>query len=143
MEALDKKVVRIGDLQLNFLIDEPQGSKDLVVFEFLIPARARVPAAHFHESVDEGIYGLDGVVTTTVDGRVHEVRPGDAVFIPRGSVHLHENFHEEPARALVMLTPGLIGRRYFEEMAEVVNVPGRPDPQRVREVMLRHGLIPA
>ena len=113
------------------------------MFEVLIPPDARVPAAHFHESVDEGIYGLDGVKTTSVNGRKHELRAGDALFIPRGSVHLHENSHAAPARALILMTPGSINRRYFEEMAEVVNVPGRPEPQRVREVMLRYGLIPA
>jgi hypothetical protein len=44
---------------------------------------------------------------------------------------------------MVVLNPGSIGRRYFEEIAEVVNVPGKPDLARVREIMARHGLVPA
>ncbi len=143
MEASSGKVVRIGAMELRFLVDETQGAGDLVMFEFVVPAAARAPAPHFHRDVDEAVYGLEGTLTTTVDGRKHEVRRGDAVLIPRGSVHHHENLHAEAARALIVLTPGSIGRRYFEEMAEEVNVPGKPDPARVKEVMLRHGLVPA
>jgi hypothetical protein len=42
-----------------------------------------------------------------------------------------------------VLTPGSIGRRYFEDMLEVVKGPGKPDMARVAEVMRRHGLVPA
>ncbi len=143
MEASNGGIVRIGALELRFLIDETRGSGDLVMFEFAVPAEARVPAPHFHRDVDEAVYGLEGTLTTTLDGQKHEVRPGDAVFIPRGSVHHHENLHPGTARALIVLTPGSIGRRYFEEVAEAVNVPGKPDPARVKDVMLRHGLVPA
>ncbi len=143
MEASSGKVVRIGALELRFLVDETQGAGDLVMFEFVVPAEARIPAPHFHRDVDEAVYGLEGTLTMTVDGERQEVRPGDVAFIPRGSVHHHENLHAEAARALIVLTPGSIGRRYFEEMAEEVNVPGKPDPARVKEVMLRHGLVPA
>jgi hypothetical protein len=44
---------------------------------------------------------------------------------------------------LVVLTPGSIGRRCFEEIATAVNVPAKPDLAQVKEIMLRHGLIPA
>lgn len=143
MEASSSKVVRIGALELRFLVDETQGAGDLVMFEFAVPAKARVPAPHHHRDVDEALYGLEGTLTVTVDGQRRELRSGDVAFIPRGSVHHHENLHAETARALVVLTPGSIGRRYFEEVAEAVNVPGKPDPARVEEVMLRHGLVPA
>ena len=143
MEASDGRTVKVGALELRFLTDELDGSGEIVMFECLIPPNARVPAPHFHEAVDEGVYGLDGTVTTTIDGRKHEIGPGNAVLIPRGRVHQHENLHSEPARALMVLTPGSIGRRYFEEIAAEVNGREAPDPQRVKAVMLRHGLVPA
>ena len=143
MEGLSGNTVRIGDLDLRFLVDETQGSGDLVMFEFTVPPQARVPAPHFHRDVDEAVYGLEGTLTMTLDGERRELRSGDIIFIPRGSVHHHENLHEQTARALVVLTPGSIGRRYFEEIAAAVNVPGKPDLGQVKEIMLRHGLIPA
>lgn len=142
MEALNGNIVRIGELELRFLVDETQGSRDLVMFEFTVPPQARVPAPHFHRHVDEAMYGLEGTLTVTTDGETQELRSGETVFIPRGVVHHHENLGAETAKVLVVLTPGSIGRRYFEEIAAEVNVPSKPDLTRVNEVMQRHGLIP-
>ncbi|MFC0218965.1 cupin domain-containing protein [Pseudochelatococcus lubricantis] len=130
-------------MELRFVVDETTGSGSLVAFEFVIPPNARVPAPHFHQDVDEMIYALDGITTSTLDGQRHELRTGESLFVPRGSTHTHENLHDETARSLVVLTPGLIGRRYFEEIAAEVNVPGKPDLARIKEIMLRHGLVPA
>ncbi len=137
------RIVRIGALELRFHVDEADGTGDLVMFEFAVPEKARVPVPHFHEACDEIVYGLEGTMTTTLDGQPHEVRPGDAVFVPRGKVHHHANLHEGTARAMIIIAPGTIGRRYFEDMAELVNRPGPPDMARMKETMLRHGLVPA
>ncbi len=134
--------MRIAGMELKFLVDETQGSGDVVMFEFSVPPNARVPAAHFHREVDEVVYGLDGVLTSTVDGKRHELRRGDSLFVPRGAVHIHENLHAETARVLTVLTPGSVGRRYFEEIAEAVSG-GKPDPVRIKDIMQRHGLVPA
>src|SRR4051812_9359182 len=111
----DRKRIRIGGMELRFLVEESEGAGDLVMFEMSVAAGARVPAAHHHASVDEAIYGLEGSFTTVVDGKELRIGPGESVFIPRGAVHQHENRAETAARALVVLTPGTIGRRYFEE----------------------------
>lgn len=142
MEEQHSSVVRVGALELTFHVDENDGSGDLVMFEMRIPPDARVPAPHYHEAVDEAVFGLEGELTTTIDGATHRVSHGDVVFIPRGSVHHHENLGTGAVRALVVLTPGRIGRRYFEEVGEAVNGPGKPDLERVQAIMLRHGLVP-
>src|SRR5689334_1218914 len=90
----NRDTVQIGSMELRFLVDETQGSGDLVMFEFTVPPNARVPTAHYHQAVDEVVYGLEGTLTTTVDGQKHEIRPGGSVVIPRGSVHLHESLHQ-------------------------------------------------
>jgi quercetin dioxygenase-like cupin family protein len=137
------QTVRVGAMELKFLVDETQGSGELVMFEFTVPPQAKVPAAHYHEAVDEAVYGLAGTLTTTVNGQRHELRAGDSVLIPRGAVHVHENLHDDAARALVVLNPGTIGRGYFEAMAAEVNGPGKPDMAKLKDIMQRHGLIPA
>ena len=43
-------------------------------------------------------------------------------FIRRGVGHGFKNLHAAKARALAVVTPGLIGPDYFREMAAVVNV---------------------
>ena len=139
----DPRLLRLGALELRFLVDETQGTGNVVVFEFTVPPGARVPVAHYHRDVDEVVYGLDGITTSTLDGRKVELRRGDSLLIPRGGVHIHENLHDETARSLIVLTPGSIGRRYFEEIAALANGPARPDPEAIRAAMLRHGLVPA
>ncbi|MDM9619304.1 cupin domain-containing protein [Rhizobium sp. S96] len=139
----DRNLIQIGAMEVRFLIDEDQSSESVVMFEFVVPSQSRVPAAHFHRDVDEVIYGIAGTMTTTVDGKKHEVAPGQTVFIPRGVVHTHENLHAETARALITMTPGLIGRRYFEEISAAMNVKGKPDIEHVKEIMLLYGLVPA
>src|SRR3712207_7528754 len=76
MEAQDGNAVRIGSLELLFLVDETSSSGSLVMFEFLVPPNARVPAPHFHKEVDEVVYALEGTTTTTLDGQKHELRAG-------------------------------------------------------------------
>ncbi|MEO3473425.1 cupin domain-containing protein [Roseomonas sp. CAU 1739] len=141
--ARPSRIVRIGALELRFHVDETDGAGDVVMFEFIVPPKARVPVPHFHEACDEIVYGLEGTMTTTLDGRTHEVCKGDVVFVPRGKVHHHANLHEDTAKAMIVIAPGTIGRRYFEEMAEVVSRPGPPDMARMQEIMRRHGLVPA
>ena len=48
--------------------------------------------------VDEAIYGLEGVLTFTVDGRGVRIGPGDRCFVPRGAVHHFVNAGSEPTR---------------------------------------------
>jgi quercetin dioxygenase-like cupin family protein len=72
--------------------------------------------------------------------------PGDSVLIPRGTVHRFENLHSTPAKALVIVTPGLLGPGYFREIAAVLQstAPGTPpNPAAIGEIMRRHGLTPA
>lgn len=139
----EESVVRIGSLELRFLVDEAQSSGKLVMFEMTVPPQARVPAPHYHREVDEAVYVLEGTLTMSLDGQKHELGPGDSLFVPRGAVHGFENLAPTKARSLAVLTPGSIGRRYFEEVAAAVNVPGKPDLATVKEIMLRHGLVPA
>ena len=94
-------------------------------------------------SVDEVVYGISGTTTTSLNGEKHELRAGQSLLIPRGSVHTHENLHEVPAKSLIVMTPGTIGRSYFEEIAAAVKGPGKPDPAKLKEIMLRYGLVPA
>jgi quercetin dioxygenase-like cupin family protein len=131
--------VRIGGMDLRFRVETPE----LVMFDFTVQPEAKVPAPHHHESVDEAVYGLEGTMTTTLDGTRHAVRAGDVVYIPRGAVHHHANLHAETAKALIVMTPGSIGRPYFEEIAAVVRNPGPPDMQALFGIMRRYGLVPA
>jgi quercetin dioxygenase-like cupin family protein len=136
------EIVRIGQLHLNFLATGAETAGTLTLFEVTIPPDARVPLPHYHESVEESVYGLDGTTTFTVAGKEHLVRRGDHVLVPRGVPHHFINRHPENARFLSTLTPALIGPAFFKEVGEIVNAGGPPDVSKVAETMRRHGLVP-
>ena len=103
-----------------------------------------MPIAHSHDAYEETIYGLEGVITFTLEGQRHAIAKGDALCIPRGAVHRFDNFTEASAKALAVITPGILGPSYFREIAEVVQQAsgGPPDARAIGAVMLRHGLTP-
>ena len=101
--------------------------------------------AHSHDHYEETIYGVDGVLTWTVDGKLIEVGPGQALCIPRGAVHRFDNLRDRDAWVFCMITPAAIGPECFREIAEVMkaSLGGPPDTAKMVEVMQRHGLTPA
>ena len=138
----DHDVIHAGPIEIRFRLQAAQTAGTLTAFEFTVPSQVRVPVPHSHEAFDETIYGLHGTMTWTLDDARLRVGPGDVLFIPRGHVHHFVNNEREDARALSVITPGLLGPDYFREIGEVVNAAGPPDIQRVMEVMRRHGLRP-
>lgn len=137
-----KEIIRIGQLELHFLLDGKDTNHELVIFEFLIPPGAKVPVPHYHKDVDEVIYGLEGVTTTTIGKNKVDVKQGDRLFIPRGAVHHHDNQTDKLAKSLIIMTPATIGPDYFREMSELIKPGIPPDPMKATEIMKRHGLIP-
>jgi quercetin dioxygenase-like cupin family protein len=102
----------------------------------------KVAAGHSHDGYEETIYGLDGVLTWTVEGSTIEVGPGDALLIPRGAVHQFDNTGDVCATALAVVTPGVLRSEYFREVAAILDAAaaGPPDFAALGEVMRRHGL---
>jgi len=137
--------IRVGDMAIRFLVEGEQSSGSVAVFEFDVPAGAKVAAAHSHDGYEETIYGLAGVLTWTIEGVPLEVQPGEALCIPRGAVHHFDNTHEADAKALAIVTPGVLGPDYFREVGEILRAAGGgpPDLAALAQVMRRHGLTPA
>ena len=140
-----REEIRIGPLAIRFLVEGEQSGGSVAMFEFDVPAGVKLPEAHSHDAYEETIYGLDGVLTWTIDGIPTEVGPGEAVCIRRGVVHHFENRGDADATALAIVTPGVLGPDYFLDLADTVRAAagGPPDPAAIGAVMLRHGLTPA
>ena len=140
-----KEEIRVGSVGIRFLVEGEQSAGSVAVFEFEVPAGAKVPTAHSHDGYEETVYGLDGALTWSVEGADVELGPGETLVIPRGAVHRFENKGEADAKALAIVTPGILGADYFREVAAVLDaaVGGPPDLAAVGEVMRRHGLTPA
>ena len=140
-----REEIKVGELAIRFVVEGEQTAGSVAVFEFDVPAGAKVAAAHSHDGYDETIYGLEGILTWTVEGTPTDVGPGDALCIPRGAVHHFDNTRDVDAKALAIVTPGILGPDYFREVGAIVDatVGGPPDLVAIAAVMRRHGLTPA
>jgi quercetin dioxygenase-like cupin family protein len=141
MQRAEPELVKVGQLELRFFFSGEETANALTMFEMTVPPGARVPGSHFHVEVDEAVYGLEGVLTYTLDGVKNEIGPGDRIFAPKGKVHHFVNNGATPAKVLSVLTPGLIGPEYFRDIAAVVNAGAPPDPAKIAAVMGKHGLV--
>ncbi len=140
------ETIRLGPLAVRFLLTADDSTGSIAAFELVVPGARRLPApAHSHDHFEETIYGIDGVLTWTVDGRQIDVGPGQALCIPRGATHRFDNNGIQDVKALCVITPAAIGPQFFREAAEVVNATpgGPPDRAKMADIMRRHGLTPA
>ena len=135
------EIIQIGPIVLRFLRSKHDTAGSLDMFEMDVAGEGRMPVPHYHRNWDETVYGLRGTVIFHVDGKPMTLDPGDTLFIPRGTVHGFENRSGKLATCLCVLTPGVLGPEYFREFGAVIAA-GNPDPEVLREIMLRHGLVP-
>jgi len=136
--------IMVGGMTIQFLVEGEQSGGSVSVFTFDVPVGTRVAAAHSHDGFEETIYGLDGVLTWTVDGAPTDVGPGEALLMPRGAVHQFVNNGDVDAKALAVATPGVFGPDYFREVAAVLDAAagGPPDMAALGAILRRHGLTP-
>lgn len=142
MATTTREEIEVGPVTIRFLVEGEESGGSVAVFEFDVPAGAAVPAGHSHDAYEETVYGLEGVLTWTLDGASVQVGPGEVLLIPRGTVHRFENVHDIDARALAVVTPGILGSDYFREAAAILDAAAGepPDLAALRDVMRRHGL---
>jgi quercetin dioxygenase-like cupin family protein len=139
---MKNEIIRVGQISIRFLLEAADTNGSLAMFEFTVPVGAKVPLPHYHKQYDETIYGVESVVTFIVEGKPVDLGPGQSCFIPRGAVHGFSNLKQADAKALAIITPALIGPDFFKESAAIVNAGGPPDLEKMKAVMLKHGLVP-
>jgi len=139
---MKNETIKVGQVSIDFLLETADTNGSVAMFEFSVPEGAKVPLPHYHEHYDETIYGLEGVITFTVEGKRIDIAKGETCFIPRGAVHGFNNFGSENAKALAAITPALLGPNFFKECAEIVNAGGPPDIEKLKKVMTSYGLVP-
>ena len=143
---LSDETIRLGPLAVRFLVTGENSNGSVAAFELTVPGGQRLAGpAHSHDRYEETIYGIDGVLTWTVDGRPIDVGPGQALCIPRGAIHRFDNNGSEDVKAFCVITPAVLGPQFFREVAEVMAAAagGPPDRAKMADIMRRHGLTPA
>ena len=138
---MQSEFIQVGQIGIHFLLEAADTNGALAMFEFIVPVGARMPLPHKHERYDETIYGVEGVLSFTVEGKTVDIAPGESCFVPRGAVHGFNNLKQTDAKALAVITPGLLGPDFFKEAAAIVNAGGPPDIKNLNAIMAKHGLV--
>ncbi|NUU24892.1 MAG: cupin domain-containing protein [Streptomycetaceae bacterium] len=115
---------------------EHNTGKMLYLMEAVVPPGGG-PPPHVHHWEEEAFYVLDGAVEIRDKGGDREVPAGGFVYVPRGTMHSFTNVGVEPAKMLILLTPG--GKDRFFNQAGVPAEDGSgppPESQRLADVEL-------
>jgi mannose-6-phosphate isomerase-like protein (cupin superfamily) len=142
-EAIQMGVSGIG---IRFLLTRDDTNGSMSVFELRVPAGQKIPApTHKNDNYEEVLYGIEGVLTWTVNGTPIEVGPGQALCIRRGAVHRFDNFGRVDVKQLCLICPPVMGPAYFREAAEAIGAAtgGPPDRAKMTEIFQRHGMTVA
>ena len=112
---------------------------DAVAVMHLTVPKLSGPPLHRHSREDEWFYILDGKLTWEVDGQRFTGGAGASAFAPRGTAHAFQNFHDETAHILVMVTPAGLDR-FFEDVTALNKGLSQPDYARVEQLMQSYGM---
>lgn len=80
------------------------------------------PGPHFHKTLAESFYILDGTVRIYNGSKWIDCEPGDFVHVPIGGVHGFRNESGESASMLIHFAPGAPREGYFEGLLESANM---------------------
>ena len=73
---MKNEIIRVGQIEIKFLLEAADTNGSVAMFEFTVPVGARMPLPHSHKHYDETIYGVEGVITFTVEGKPVDIGSG-------------------------------------------------------------------
>ncbi|MBY0586027.1 cupin domain-containing protein [bacterium] len=98
------------------------------------------PPPHRHSREEEGFYIIAGEVAVYVDGRRVLAQPGSFINMPKGTAHWFRNESDQPAKMLVLVSPGGM-EGLFEKTGQLVTSIDEPIPpitDREKGLIARH-----
>jgi mannose-6-phosphate isomerase-like protein (cupin superfamily) len=130
-----------GAITVRLRSEDTRGRFGLI--EQIVPAGFPGPALHVHPEFEETFYVIEGHLALRVGDDAYEAGPGTVASIPRGVKHTFANPTNEPARTLVLVTPGGF-ERYFDALAAAILAAGGfPPAAELAELGIAHGSVPA
>lgn len=130
------------DVTVNVLVRALDTEGAWALVDYTMPPGFAGPPAHTHPRSTEAFYGLEGITTLEVEGRVAALAPGEIAVVPPGVLHRFWNASDRPARHLVLLTPAGF-EAYFDDLAELVTSEGTwppSSPEALQALMARHDI---
>jgi len=125
--------VSVGPVTVTYLHHEPDSGYALLSWE--APPRTPSPPIHVHHRTEEGFYVVSGTYTFLVGGEKIERGPGGHVLVRPGVPHTFWNAGDEPAVALIILTPPAFAGYFRELSSRLANADSEADAVAVRRAL--------
>ncbi len=126
-----------GAITLRILLtrEETDGAQE--VFEDIVQPGVG-PGRHIHHDQDETFFFLEGEFIVEIDSKVHEMSPGDAAFIPRGTVHAFKNVGTTEGRLRYVFSPALKMEAMFRALHKAAEG-GEISEANMHDIATSHG----
>ena len=130
-------IVFPGAITLKILLSGKHTNGNLAIFEDIVEPGIG-PGRHIHHHQDETFFFQDGNFIAEVDGRMHEFKPGDIAFIPRGTVHAFKNIGDKPGKLRYIFSPAHTIEDMFRDFYQAFKA-GELTKENMAEISIKHG----
>lgn len=131
----------VGDAGPRLVAPGSSTRGDFGLFEIELSRGESTPSAHYHTSFSESFYVLDGRVRLRLGDDIETAGPGDFAYVPHNGIHGFANATDQPAKILILFTPGIAREKYFAELIELHSHPDPPTRDEIDAVARRHDQI--
>jgi mannose-6-phosphate isomerase-like protein (cupin superfamily) len=136
----------LGEL-LTYKVSSQQTGGAYSLFEVTTQPGAG-PPPHVHHREDESFYVLEGEFEfLSGEDTPLRVGAGSLLYVPKGTLHSHENVGEGVGRILLTQTPGGLYEYFFEEVGKPVDgdagplaFEDHPDARRIVALAAQYGI---
>lgn len=130
-----------GGGAVHHLATEASTGGEYGLFRWDMGAAPSGPEAHFHRSMSEAFYVLEGTVALFDGSGWTDAGPGDFLYVPVGGIHAFRNDSGAPASMLMLFAPGAPREEYFAELAEIRTSGRVLSPPEWEELYARHDQV--
>lgn len=88
--------------EIEWLVDRHDGAPNFEMRRFTIKPGGSIPK-HYHPDIEHEQYVLRGRYKVGIGKEIHEVKEGDSIYIPPGTLHWYENTGKENAEFLCII----------------------------------------
>jgi mannose-6-phosphate isomerase-like protein (cupin superfamily) len=99
------------------------------------------PDLHFHRTMSESFFVLDGAVQLYDGTTWLDAQPGDFVYVPEGGVHGFRNTSGADASLLILFAPGAPREAYFRGLVEIAEGRWAPTHEELQAFLEEHDNI--
>jgi len=108
------------------------------LYRYEMTAARSGPDPHFHKTMAESFYVLDGMLRLHDGTGWRDLAAGDFAHVPPGGIHGFRNESGAPVSMLLHFAPGAPRESYFEAVAEVARGERSLTPEEWTEIYRRH-----